>query len=121
MRNAETILGIIRERGRRGLPLERVYRLLFRRELFLLAYGRLCRNAGALTPGVTGETVDGMSLAKIDAIIAALRCERYRWTPARRVSIEKWEAFCKPTRTVDSEGVGRLVYAKKGCEFGRSE
>ena len=40
---------------------------------------------------------------------------------ARRASIEKWEAFCKPTRTYDSEGVGRLVYAKKGCEFGRSE
>ncbi len=40
---------------------------------------------------------------------------------ARRASIEKWEAFCKPTRNIDSEGVGRLVYAKKGCEFGRSE
>ena len=40
---------------------------------------------------------------------------------ARRASIEKWEAFCKPVRTIDSEGVGRLVYAKKGCEFGRSE
>ena len=40
---------------------------------------------------------------------------------ARRASIEKWEAFCKPTRTFDNEGVGRLVYAKRGCEFGRSE
>ena len=40
---------------------------------------------------------------------------------ARRASIDKWEAFCKPTRTYDSEGVGRLAYAKKGCEFGRSE
>jgi hypothetical protein len=40
---------------------------------------------------------------------------------ARRASIEKWEAFCKPQRTYDSEGVVRLVYARKGCEFGRSE
>ena len=40
---------------------------------------------------------------------------------ARRASIEKWEAFCKPQRTYDKEGVVRLVYAKKGCEFGRSE
>ena len=40
---------------------------------------------------------------------------------ARRASIEKWEAFCKPQRTYDREGVVRLVYAKKGCEFGRSE
>ena len=40
---------------------------------------------------------------------------------ARRASIEKWETFCKPTRTYDKEGVVRLVYARKGCEFGRSE
>src|SRR6266540_5535841 len=80
MREADAVLGIIRDRGRRGLPLERVYRLLFNRELFLRAYGRIYRNAGALTPGATEETADGMSLAKIDAVIEALRFERYRWT-----------------------------------------
>ncbi len=41
MQSAETVLGTIRERGRRGLPLERVYRQLFNRELYLLAYGRM--------------------------------------------------------------------------------
>jgi hypothetical protein len=40
---------------------------------------------------------------------------------ARQASIEKWEAFCKPVRNYDNEGVGRLAYAHKGCEFGRSE
>ena len=40
---------------------------------------------------------------------------------ARRASIEKWEGFCKPVRTYDSFGVGRLVYAHRVCEFGRSE
>ena len=40
---------------------------------------------------------------------------------ARQQRIKNWEAFCKPTRTYDNEGVIRLVYAKKGCEFGRSE
>jgi hypothetical protein len=40
---------------------------------------------------------------------------------AKRASIEKWEAYCKPKRTYDDEGVTRLVYARKGCEFGRSE
>src|SRR5262245_33870957 len=44
MRNAETVLGIIRDRGRRRLPLERVYRHLFDRELFLAAYGKLAKN-----------------------------------------------------------------------------
>jgi group II intron reverse transcriptase/maturase len=89
MREAETILSIIRERGRRGLPLERVYRLLYNPELYLTAYGKIYRNAGALTPGSTAETADGMSLAKTEAIISALRDERYRWRPARRVYIEK--------------------------------
>jgi len=36
---------------------------------------------------VTPETVDGMSMAKIEAIIDALRQERYQWTPVRRVYI----------------------------------
>jgi retron-type reverse transcriptase len=89
MRDAETVLGIIRERGRRGLPLEDIYRQLFHPRLYLLAYGRIYRNAGAMTPGVTAETVDGMSGEKIGAIIDALRQERYRWTPVRRVYIEK--------------------------------
>jgi hypothetical protein len=40
MRNAETVLGVLRERGRRGLPLERLYRLLFSPELYLLFVDR---------------------------------------------------------------------------------
>ena len=42
-----------------------------------------------MTPGVTRETVDGMSLVKIDRIIGALRAESYRWSPVRRVYIPK--------------------------------
>jgi retron-type reverse transcriptase len=96
MRNAETVLGVIRERGRRRLPLERVYRVLWNRDLFLLAYGRIAKNAGALTPGTTRETADGMSLAKIDGIIEALRFERYRWTPVRRAYIPKKNGKVRP-------------------------
>jgi group II intron reverse transcriptase/maturase len=57
--------------------------------LFLNAYGKLAKNTGAMTPGTTEETVDGMSLAKIDQIIELLKYERYRFAPARRVYIEK--------------------------------
>ena len=41
MQNAETVLDVIRERGRRGLPLERLYRQLFNKELFLRAFFRI--------------------------------------------------------------------------------
>ena len=66
MQNAETVLNVIRERGERGLPLENIYRLLYNRNLYLRAYGRIYSNQGATTKGVTAETMDGMSLAKID-------------------------------------------------------
>jgi retron-type reverse transcriptase len=100
MQGAETVLSVIRERGRKGLPLERLYRQLFNKELFLLAYGRIYSNQGSMTPGVTRETVDGMSMAKIDAIIGALRSESYRWSPARRVYIVRREALCCIPNTV---------------------
>ena len=90
MQRADAILGLIGERGKKGLPLEqRVYRLLYNRDLYLMAYGKIYRNAGAMTRGVTDETPDGMSLAKIDAIIDALRNERFQWLPARRTYIPK--------------------------------
>ena len=89
MQSATTYLGLIHERGKRGLPLVRVYRQLFNRQLYLIAYGKIYRNAGAMTPGSTSETVDSMSLEKIDSIITALRGERYRWSPVRRIYIEK--------------------------------
>jgi retron-type reverse transcriptase len=96
MRNAETVLGVLRERGRRHWPLERVYRLLFNPELYLLAYGRIYSNQGAMTPGVTGETADGMSMEKIERIIDALRHERYRFSPVRRVFIPKKNGKLRP-------------------------
>lgn len=96
MRKAETILNIVSERGQRGLPLEGLYRLLFQRDLYLRAYAKLYRNAGAMTPGVTPETVDGMSLAKIDALIEAVRFERHRWTPVRRTYIPKKNGKLRP-------------------------
>lgn len=89
MRSADQVLSIIQERGTRGLPLERVYRLLFNPTLYLKAYGKIYRNPGAVTPGSTSETVDGMSMSKIAAIIEALQYERYHWTPVRRIYIEK--------------------------------
>jgi group II intron reverse transcriptase/maturase len=96
MRNAETILGLIQERGSKGLPLERVYKLLYEKDLYLKAYGKIYGNKGAMTHGVTDETPDGMSLGKIDAIIEALRYERYQWLPARRTYIPKKNGKLRP-------------------------
>ena len=90
MQTTEAYLGLIRERSKQGLSLERVYRQLFNRNLYLTAYGKIYRNAGAMTPGVTDETADAMSLGKIDSIIENLRSERYQWKPARRTYIVRF-------------------------------
>ncbi|MEV0831547.1 hypothetical protein [Nonomuraea rubra] len=78
MQNAETVLEVLRERGRRGLPCNELYRQLFNPNLYLMAYRRLY-----------SETADGMSENKIRSIIDAMRHERYRFQPVQRVYIPK--------------------------------
>jgi retron-type reverse transcriptase len=96
MQNAETVLDVLRERGRHGLPLEGIYRQLFNPQLYLLAYGRIYSNKGAMTPGPDAETADGMTMGKIEAIIDAVRHERYRFRPVRRHYIPKKDGKQRP-------------------------
>lgn len=96
MQSADTVLDVLRDRGRLGLPLERLYRQLFNEQLFLVAYGRIYANDGAMTPGVDGKTPDGMSLDTIREIIGRLRAGRYRFAPVRRVYIPKKNGTQRP-------------------------
>jgi group II intron reverse transcriptase/maturase len=96
MQKAEVVLGVLRERGRQGLPLTQLYRQMFNRELYLLAYGNIYSNQGAMTPGASEETADGMSEDKIDQITGLMRRERYRFSPARRVYIPKKNGKLRP-------------------------
>ena len=96
MQSAETVLDVLRERGRRGLPLAEMYRQLFNPQLYLLAYGRIYSNKGAMTPGPDAETADGMTMVKIERIIDAVRHERYRFRPVRRHYIPKKDGKQRP-------------------------
>ena len=96
MQTTYVLLGLLRERGKRGLPLNRIYLQLYNTNLYLTAYGRISRKAGAMTPGVTKETADAMSLDKINTIIEALRSERSQWQPARRTYIRKKNGKKRP-------------------------
>ena len=80
MQTAEVVLNVLRERGRKGLPCTQLYRQLFNKDLYLLAYGNIYSNQGAMTPGASEETADGMSEEKIEQIIEAMRHERYRFS-----------------------------------------
>ena len=96
MQNAGAVLAVLRERGRKGLPCDELYRQMFNKSLYLLAYGRIYSNQGAMTPGACDETADGMSEGKIEEIIAAMRGERYRFAPVRRVYIPKKNGKLRP-------------------------
>jgi group II intron reverse transcriptase/maturase len=96
MRTAETILNIIQDRGKRKLPLDDVYRQLYNPDMYLRSYAKLSPKAGAMTPGMTEETVDGWSMEKVAAIIVAIRAERWQWTPVKRVLIDKPKGGKRP-------------------------
>jgi group II intron reverse transcriptase/maturase len=96
MQESAVVLGVLRERGRKGLPCTQLYRQMFNRELYLLAYGNIYSNQGAMTPGASEETADGMSEDKIDQITGLMRRERYRFAPARRVYIPKKNGKFRP-------------------------
>ena len=96
MQEAAVVLGVLRERGRKGLPLTQLYRQMFSKNLYLLAYGNVYSNQGAMTPGASEETADGMTEGKIDQIIELMRYERYRFSPARRIYIPKKNGKLRP-------------------------
>jgi group II intron reverse transcriptase/maturase len=96
MQEAAVVLSVLRERGRKGLPLTQLYRQMFSKNLYLLAYGNVYSNQGAMTPGASEETADGMTEGKIDQIIELMRYERYRFSPARRIYIPKKNGKLRP-------------------------
>ncbi len=61
-----------------------------------MAYNKIYRNDGALTPGTENDTVDGMSLKLIRETIEALRLERYRFRPSRRTQADKKDGGKRP-------------------------
>src|SRR6266540_1565332 len=96
MQETAVVLSVLRERGRKGLPFTQLYRQLFNKDLYLLAYGNIYSNQGAMTPGASAETADGMSEDKIDQVIELMRHERYRFAPARRSWIPKKNGKLRP-------------------------
>jgi len=66
-----------------------LYRLLFKPELFVLAYERIKSKPGNMTPGTDQETIDGFGRDEISKLIDEMRTERYQPSPVRRALIPK--------------------------------
>jgi group II intron reverse transcriptase/maturase len=94
---AQKFLEVVNKRGKAKKELRRVYsKLCTNKELYLRAYANLYANKGAMTPGVDPEdTVDGMSLKRIDAIMEKLKRREYVWKPVRKIYIPKKDGVNK--------------------------
>ena len=66
-----------------------LYRLMYREDLYIIAYERIKSKPGNLTPGTDGATLDGFSLEKIQMIICEMRSEQFQFKPVRTVYIPK--------------------------------
>ena len=80
----------------RSYSYERLYRNLYNKELFLLAYQNIYASQGNMTQGTDGKTIDAMSLNRIDGIIASLKDESYQPQPSRRTYIPKKNGKMRP-------------------------
>jgi len=66
-----------------------LYRLMFRKDMYVLAYERLKSIPGNMTPGTDDETLDGFSEEEIDKLIEQMRNESYQCKPVREAFIPK--------------------------------
>jgi len=97
MRNPEKVLNSLAQHSKNSdYKFERLYRILFNEEMFLTAYQKIYANVGNMTKGSDGESIDGMSLKRINDLIIMLKEESYQPQPSRRTYIPKKNGKRRP-------------------------
>ena len=97
MRSPERVLNSLNEHSKdSSYKFERLYRILFNEELFYVAYQKIASNGGSTTKGSDGRSIDEMSLARIETLIASLKDESYQPHPSPRVHIPKKNGKTRP-------------------------
>lgn len=97
MRNPVNLLsGLQNHSSDRSYVYERLYRNLYNRGLFLLAYQNIYANQGNMAKGTDGKIIDAMSLGRIDRLIDSLKDESYQPQPSRRTYIPKKNGKMRP-------------------------
>ena len=89
-----------------------LYRLMFKEDLYIIAYERIKSKPGNMTPGTDGETLNGLSMKTIGGIIEAMRTESFQFKPVRQSFIPKANgkmrklgipivrSYCPPSRVL---------------------
>ena len=97
MRSPERVLNSLSEHSKdASYKFERLYRILFNEEMFYVAYQRIYAKEGNMTKGSDGQTIDNMSLKRIEKLIDTLKDETYQPQPSKRVYIPKKNGKKRP-------------------------
>ena len=97
MRNPKNVLeSLTSKAANEDYHYKRLYRNLYNPEFFLLAYERIQAKPGNMTAGNDGNTIDGMSMKRIDSLIQKLKDFSYQPKPARRTYIPKANGKMRP-------------------------
>jgi group II intron reverse transcriptase/maturase len=113
LRRLETLPAL----SRAGKRVNGLHRLLRSSHLYERAYVKVSRNRGAATPGVDGQSFDGMTLERLANLARQVADGTYRPRPVRRVYIPKGNGKMRPLGipTVDDRIVqeaARIVLAQ---------
>ena len=97
MRNPIHVLKSLEEKATvANYKYERLYRNLYNPEFYMIAYANLAKSQGSMTAGVDGETLDNMSLPRINRIIEKIKGKSYQPKPAKRKYIPKKNGKLRP-------------------------
>ena len=83
------------ERGQETIN-KRLFRILYCQDVYKSAYEKLKSNQGAMTPSSDNATRYGMSLQRINKLIASIQLEQWNPRPARRTYIPKSGGKTRP-------------------------
>ncbi|MES3708850.1 group II intron reverse transcriptase/nicotine-degrading enzyme NicA [Pseudomonas putida] len=75
---------------------DRIYRLMYKEDLYIAAYEKIKSKPGNMTPGQDGTTLDEFSIRTIRNIINKMKDESFTFRGARRVLIPKANGKTRP-------------------------
>ena len=95
MRNPIHVLKSLEEKASvSNYKYERLYRNLYNPEFYLLAYANIAKSQGSMTQGVDGQTLDNMSLPRINRIIELSQSLQKESTFLKRTgNFARWESL----------------------------
>lgn len=97
MRNPQNVLDSLSEHSKLSdYKFERLYRILFNQEMYYTAYQNIYAKPGNMTLGSDGQSIDEMSLSRIEKLIGTIRNESYQPHPSRRTYIPKKNGKKRP-------------------------